>query len=146
MSLLKTFTAALQSSHLKALGFQKRYETFTRSHAKFSEHYHLQSSLLNKTDDPWKYELIIGIGFPEIPSKQKGQLAGTHASKRAAIIETVLSDQSNSDAEKLKAEVDRLAEIILKQSEYFQRRHEVLRHSYDRGISHQGFPADPENP
>jgi hypothetical protein len=145
MSLLKTFTAALQSSHLKAQGFQKRYETFSKSHAKFSEHYHLQSSLLNKTGDPWKYELIIGLGFHDIPSKQKGQLAGTHASKRAATIETVLSDHSNNDPQKLKAEVDRVSEIIFKQSEYFQRRYETLRHSYDRGISHEGFPADPEN-
>ncbi len=140
----KVLTAALQSNHLKAEGFQKRYETFSRSHPKFSEHFHLQSSLLNKTGEPWKYDLIIGIGFPDIPAKQKGQLAGTHASKRFLTVETNLLETDAKNPQKLTEEAKRLSEIILEQSTYFQRRYETLRHSYDRGISHQGFPADPE--
>ena len=137
----KSFTAALQGNHLKAAGFLKRYETFSRSHAKFSEHFHIQSSLLNKAGDPWKYDLIIGIGFQNIPAKQKGQLAGTHASKRLLTIETSLVE---NDPKQIALEAARLAAIIFEQSEYFQSRHEALKHSYDRNLLHEGFPVDPE--
>jgi hypothetical protein len=142
-SLIKIFSSHLQSAHLKSHGFQKRYETFSRIHPKFSEHFHLHPATSNSPGSPWKFHLIVGIGFPDIPSKQKGQLAGTHASKTHLTIETTLRYPDDNDSGKLRAETARLAEIILEQSAYLQRRHETLRHSYDRGISHNGFPADP---
>jgi hypothetical protein len=137
----KPLTAALQANHLKSLGFQKRYETFSRSHPAFSEHFQIQSSLLNRSGEPWKYDLILGIGFHAIPAKQKGQLAGTHASKRLLTVETSLLE---NDSKELTAEAAKLAEIILEQSAYLQRRHEILRSSYDRNQLKEGFPTDPE--
>lgn len=141
--ILKTFTTTLQSDHLKGKGFQKRYETFSRQHPEFSEHYHIQPASWNRAGDPWAFHLVVGIGFTAIPSKQKGQLAGCHASKRHLTVETALINSPDSDPEKLCQEVARVAEIILACSGYFQNRHKVLRHSYDRGLLDDGFPADP---
>jgi hypothetical protein len=143
--ILKNFAGLLQSGHLRDLGFQKRYETFSRRHPDFSEHYHLQPTSWNRDGEPWSFHLVIGIGFNNIPSKQKGQLAGCHASKRDQTIETTLINGAGSDAQKLADEVARVAGIILARSEYLRSRYPILRHSYDRGILHQGFPADPES-
>jgi hypothetical protein len=140
--LLKAFTNALQSGHLKEQGFQKRYETFSRQHPKFSEYYHIQPT--NRAGDTWSFHLIVGIGFSDIPSKQKGQLAGCHASKRYLTVETTLLTSSDTDLETLREEAARVAGIILAQSEYLLSRYPILRHSYDRAILHEGFPADPE--
>lgn len=142
--ILKNFANALQSSHLKAHGFQKRYETFSRQHAAYSEHYHLQPASWNRDGEKWSFHLILGIGFTGIPSKQKGQLAGCHASKRHTTVDTILINPKENDPEKIQKEVARVAEIILGCSEYLKKRHQVLRHSYDRGILDDGFPADPE--
>jgi hypothetical protein len=142
--ILKTFTTTLQSNHLKGQGFQKRYETFSRQHPEFSEHYHIQPASWNRAGDKWTFHLIIGIGFNSIPSRQKGQLAGCHASKRHTTIETTLINPGESDPEKFRQEAARVADIILARSDYFQSRYKILRHSYDRGILRQGFPADPE--
>jgi hypothetical protein len=142
--ILKSFASLLQGNHLKALGFEKRYETFSRRHPEFSEHYHLQPASWNRDGEPWSFHLVIGIGFNAIPARQKGQLAGCHASKRDQTIGTILINGSTSDPQHLGEEVARVAEIILARSEYLQRRHGTLRQSYDRGILHEGFPADPE--
>lgn len=141
---LKNFAGVLQSGHLKDQGFQKRYETFSRQHPAFSEHYHIQPASWNRDGEPWSFHLVVGIGFSGIPSKQKGQLAGCHASKRHLTVETSLVNPADPDPEKLRHEAARAAGIILAHSEYLQSRHQILRHSYDRGILHQGFPADPE--
>lgn len=144
MSIAKTFTAALQASHLKAAGFQKRYETFSKVNPAYSEHYHIEAAGGNRSGEPWSYHLVIGIGFNAIPSKHKGQLAGTHASKRLLTIETTLLNPADTDTEKLRFETGRLAAIIAEQSDYFKNRHEILRRSFDRGLFHHDFPADPE--
>ena len=142
--ILKNFTGLLQSGHLKGLGFQKRYETFSRQHPEFSEHYLIQPTALNRDGGPWSFHLVTGIGFNNIPSKQKGQLARCHASMRDQTIETTLINGVPPDPQNLPKEVARAAEVILARSEYLRSRYQTLRHSYDRGILHDGFPADPE--
>jgi len=142
--ILKILTTTLQSDHLKSQGFQKRYETFSRQHSEFSEHYHIQPASWNRAGDPWTFHLVVGIGFTGIPSKQKGQLAGCHASKRHLTLETTLTNSSDSDPEKLRQEAARVAGIILTCSGYLQSRYKVLRHSYDRGLLDDGFPSDPD--
>lgn len=142
--ILKTFVTKLQSDHLKGQSFQKRYETFSRRHPEFSEHYHIQPSSWNRAGEKWSFHLVIGIGFSDIPSKQKGQLAGCHASKRHLTIETSLINSVDANRETLRHEVAHVAEIILAHSDYLQNRHQILRQSYDRGILREGFPADPE--
>lgn len=142
--ILKAFTNVLQSGHLKEQGFQKRYETFSRQHPKFSEHYHIQPASWNRAGEKWSFHLVAGIGFSDIPSKQKGQLAGCHASKRHLTVETSLVNSGDMDQETLRHEAARVAEIILAHSEYLQNRYSILRHSYDRGLLHEGFPVDPE--
>ena len=142
--ILKNFAGLLQSGHLKDLGFQKRYETFSRRHPEFSEHYHLQPTSWNRDGEPWSFHLVIGIGFNNIPSKQKGQLAGCHASKRDQTIETTLINGASTDPQQLAQEAARVAGIILARSEYLRSRYHTLRHSYDRGMLRDGFPADPE--
>ena len=142
--MLKTFATKLQSDHLKGQGFQKRYETFSRQHPEFSEHYHIQPASWNRAGEKWSFHLIIGIGFTSIPSRLKGQLAGCHASKRHTTVETTLVNSGGSDPEKLCQETARVAGVILALSDYFQSRHKVLRHSYDRGYLEEGFPVDPD--
>ena len=143
--ILKTFTGLLQSDHLKALSFQKRYETFSRQHPEFSEHYHIQPASWNRDGEPWSFHLVIGIGFNAIPSRQKGQLAGCHASKRDQTIATTLINGISSDREKLKQEAARVAGIILSRSGYLLDRHRELRNSFDRGHLMDGFPVDPDH-
>lgn len=142
--ILKTFAERLQSAHLKGHGFQKRYETFSLQHPEYSEHYHIQPASWNRDGEPWSFHLILGIGFASIPSKQKGNLAGCHVSKRHTTVDTILINPKENDAEKIQQEAARVAEIILACSEYLKRRHKALRHSYDRGVLREGFPADPE--
>ncbi|HVJ45808.1 MAG TPA: hypothetical protein VM511_05435 [Luteolibacter sp.] len=136
---LKKLTTALQKDHLKTIGFEKRYETFSRSHPKFSEHFHLSSSPLNRAGEPWKYELTIGVGFHDIPSKQKGQLAGTHISHRVATIETTLGGSDETDPAILRNETTRLASIVQERSEHLRNHYDTLRQSYDRGAVDPGF-------
>ena len=143
--ILKPFAHTLQAAHLKGHGFQKRYETFSRQHPDYSEHYHIQPASWNRAGEPWSFHLVLGIGFTGIPSKQKGALAGCHASKRHATVQTTLINPGNADPEKIQQEAARVAEIILACSDYLRSRHQVLRQSYDRGILHEGFPADPDN-
>ena len=81
-----------------------------------------------------------------IPRNPDRDFPGTHAWARANVFTRSARPQYDITADNRVANVAQLADVILKCSEYFQRRHAFLRDCFEEQRYHGAFLADPELP
>jgi len=144
-TLSDAFVAQLHSDHLKPVGFRKTRHTFVRSHEAYAEHYQIQGSAWNDRTRPWTCYLNCGIGFEDVlPRNPDEDFPRTHAWMRAGVFVADARSQYDVTIDNMKATAAEVADVIRQCSQYFQRRHSVLRECYENRRYERGFLADPE--
>jgi hypothetical protein len=139
------FTLELHTTHLKPLGFKNTGRTFVRSHDGYTERFQLQGSAWNSPDHPWRFYLNCGITFEGLPRrKPDGNFPHTHAWMSGPLITAAAMPEYNITEKNLPSTIDQVAEVIRQCSDYFQRRHAILRDCYEHRRYHMGVLADPE--
>lgn len=135
----------LYREYLKPLGYRKIRRTFSREHEKYIERYQLQGSAWNNAALPWTFYLNCGISFIGLPRRvpDKG-FPHTHASMRASYFTDLAPPQLNVTAENMALTVKNVHESIDEVSQFFMRRCECLRESYEYGRFFHGFLEDAE--
>ena len=127
-------TAQLHTRHLKPRGFKKKGRTFSCAHAAYSEHYNIQGSAWNSSDEPWRFYVNVGINFTDIPLRDAAGMWKYHAHTRLPFL--VRSAPAEYDLTPVNFEqlLEQLADEFLKCSEYFSRRHAILKESYLKSL------------
>lgn len=140
------FVSQFHAAHLKTRGFKKKARrTFFRSHEGFTEYFQIQGSAWNDSETPWTFYLNCGIRFDGFPPRNPDRdFPGTHAWARAGVFTTSARPQYDLTSDNLIATAAQIAEVILQCSEYFQRRHAVLRYCFEGQRYRGAFLADPE--
>jgi hypothetical protein len=78
--IVREFFARLHNSHLKARGYRKQRNTFSRERAGFTERVQFQGSSWNsRGDESWLFHVNFGVQFHGLPPRsQDRDLPGTH--------------------------------------------------------------------
>ena len=139
------FVAAVHFSHLKPKGFKKTRHTLACDRGEYAEHYQIQGSAWNDRTEPWACYLNCGISFRGHPRRiTDGDFPRTHAWMRARLFVPSARAQYHVTRLDLAGMAAELADVIAKCSQYFERRHSVLRHAYENRLYARGFLADPD--
>jgi hypothetical protein len=140
-----TFVAELHNGHLKPIGFRKRRHTFVRYQDGYAEHYQIQGSAWNNPSTSWICYLNCGISFEGLPPRSPDKdFPRTHAWMRSGVFVRDARPQYDVTVENSEVTAKEIADVIVRCSEYFRRRHVVLLECYKDGRYDLGFLADPE--
>ena len=139
------FTSALHQQILKPLGFRKSARTFSRTFDAYSEHFNIQGSAWNSPGEPWTFYVNCAISFPEIPVTSSGSgLWKYHAHTRLRhLVEDSPAEFQVSELNMAEV-ISEVSGLLARCSDYFQRRHQVIREAYIMKKFEGGFPFDPE--
>lgn len=139
------FTATLHERHMKPARFKKKARTFSRAHPAYEEHYNIQGSAWNSPEEPWRFYVNCGLSFPDLPRNVKGSgFFSIHAHQRLGLFVRDTLPHYDVTEENLESSVDEIARALLLCSDYFSRRHSVIRDSFLRHDYYLAFPNDPE--
>lgn len=130
---------------MKPKGFKKKGHTFSKEHAEYGEHYNIQGSAWNSTGSHWTFYINCAISFPDLPVLSPGVgMWKYHAHTRLPRFDQSAPAQYDVTETEFEDIVDRLGVSLQKCSEYFHRRHRILKDSYMKKLFDAGFPHDPE--
>jgi len=137
--------AQLHERFMKPAGFKKNGSTFSRSHHEYAEHFNIQGSAWNSSGGPWRFYVNCAISFPDVPLRSAGSgLWKYHSHTRLRqILRDAPSEFDVSDDTRDQV-VEQVGGHLMDCSEYFRRRHQVLKDSYLRVDFTSGFLTDPE--
>jgi hypothetical protein len=145
MKLGDQFISMLHERFMKPWGFKKKSHTFSRAQAGYEEHYNIQGSAWNSSGAPWLFYVNCAISFPDIPLANPGSgMWKFHAHARLPKFVREAPGGYDVSNENLEAVVVQVGEELKKCSEYFSRRHKILRESYLDKRYDSGFLRDPE--
>jgi len=147
MKIADELLSKLHTRYLKPLGFKKKGHTFSRPHAAYAEYYNIQGSAWNSADKPWRFYINVGISFTDIPLHTN--VVGMwkyHSHARLPLFVRTAPPDYDIDPANLNQVLEQLADDFSKCSEYFSRRHAILKESYlkNRYIQNGRFLYDPE--
>lgn len=137
--------ALLHERIMKPAKFKKIGNTFSRAHDVYGEHFNIQGSAWNSSGAPWRFYINCAISFPDVPLRSEGTgLWKYHAHTRLAQLCGEAPSQFDVTDDSRDEIVDLVGRLLMTCSEYFERRHQVLRQSYLNQEYSSGFLLDPE--